>query len=1211
MIVRNTRTVRAALLASAAGFCLAAGAAQAASEDAIAEAVSRPLLSEATREAQSSRISPDGVVREAQADRTQVADTWREAQLNGPHVPASDPEPQIVIANPPPGPGQVQNTPTTARDPVVITGVGQMVVDAGGGFVGLCTGTLINPRTVIFAAHCVNDEAATNYGAGSGGQGIGFGFSNQNNTTIAGRPAGTSPLRDWLLPGPGQYQTNRDNFFYNVNQVRWNPISTTPESCTAPGSCFLIGDIAMASFDTPTKNIPTWALLFSALPTPTTAGPAGTGYHVVLDGYGTNGTGTAGSNGGTDFRRRLAENMLGGLASLDEFENFLFGGAANANPQNVYWLDFDDPRRGTAGASPYDFNAWRDNATPATVSRTSQEGITAPGDSGGPLILDNTYAKQVVIAVLSGGYSAFFNGQPSNSYGVASFYQPLYLYWDWIAANNSYHYVSTVAGNGNWTDPTHWVTNADPSYQVLVNNALVNGVPTSLGLGNTDQPGFGEACFQSGGSSDCLNIATGVETYDPTGHPIGTGGDAVGAVANDRGSVSIASLSDGNSSTAVGAASSDGGSQASEGSITTLALPAATLANGLPGATNFVPNNADPVRLTGALGRYFDVTLTATGTTTLNTAVTVDRFAIGVGGGGAALDITSAGSLTSLIDITQATGSIQVNGALISPGDYLMMSGGLNGTGTVTAANFTSVAGTIAPGTAGTIGTLNFRGNVILASANRYMLDLGASGSSDRIAVAANGSGTGVANVGGQLVLNFSPATLRGNNTYTILTAASVTGRFIDPAPFSAILTPKLTYTPTAVTLAVTVGQYGNVIDRTNAVQTAYGMLLDRNRGQAGNYDALYGPLDLQNQATIRSTLQSLAPATETLVESLGTAGVDNWANVIQHRRAEMDSGDMGGTFASYGRPTELAANNLAGMSGMGFGADVRADSATPMVQEAVLPETMSAFVAGGYLKGDSAPMAGIAGRDDYDGWYVAGGIETAADESMLGFAVSYTHLDGASALAGNSATGDLFQGTLYGKLGLGTMFTLDSQVTAGVLSTNTKRSVSLVGTPYTLRSQSGSLVFVGDLGIGADFDLGMLEVTPRAGVRASHIGFSRTVEEGGPMALMIDHGPVDSFQARPSVTLGSSSAMVRPFLTGTFVHEFRDQTAVIGANLVGGVGGNVLFALNGQDRNWGEIAGGLTLNLGSIDLSASAETTIERDDVSAQAYRGSVTIHF
>src|SRR6185295_12519083 len=277
---------------------------------------------------------------------------------------------------------------------------------------------------------------------------------------------------------------------------------------------FLYADIALASLDTPAANVPTWALLFSALPA-TTITANGTGYHVTIDGYGNNGTGTTGSTGGIDFRRRIAENTLGALASLDEFENFLFGGNSTTNPQNLYWIDFDDPRRGTPQASPFDFNAWRDNAI-------AHEGITASGDSGGPLILDRTFARSVIIGVLSGGYTRFFNGQPPNGYGTAAFYQPLYLYWDWIAANNPYHYVSALAGNGNWTDPTHWVTNVDPNYQIIgPNGQLVNGIPASPGPGNTDQPGFGQACFQSGGLSDCYDVATGTEKIEAK--PIGTG----------------------------------------------------------------------------------------------------------------------------------------------------------------------------------------------------------------------------------------------------------------------------------------------------------------------------------------------------------------------------------------------------------------------------------------------------------------------------------------------------------------------------------------------------------------------------------------------------------------------------------------------------------------------------------------------------------------
>lgn len=324
-------------------------------------------------------------------------------------------------------------TPAQAVDTVNITGVAQMVIDQQNGYLGLCTATLINPRTVIFAAHCVNDRASTAYGAKFGGTPIGFGFQANDLPGV----------RSWFLPGPGRYQTNPSLAFYNSNYVTYNPRSL---DIKIGGEGFLAGDIAMAALDTPAPKIPSWTLMFSPLPTPTgTPGPNGTGYHVTVTGYGTNGTGTTGQSGGIDYRRRSAENILGILGSLDDQDQFLFG-SKDGLPQNLYQIDFDDPKRGTASANRYDFNVFRDNAL-------TREGITAPGDSGGPLIIDQAFAKPVVIGVLSGG-DRFFNGQPGASYGTTSFYQPLYLFWDWVLANNPYKYVSASAGDGKWTDPT-------------------------------------------------------------------------------------------------------------------------------------------------------------------------------------------------------------------------------------------------------------------------------------------------------------------------------------------------------------------------------------------------------------------------------------------------------------------------------------------------------------------------------------------------------------------------------------------------------------------------------------------------------------------------------------------------------------------------------------------------------------------------------------
>jgi hypothetical protein len=1095
------------------------------------------------------------------------------------------PQPQIVIANP--------GTPTTARDPNNVTGIGQMIIDNGGGSVGLCTGTLINPRTVLFAAHCVNTRAATAYGAGSGGTAIGFGFEAYLRNEAAGRP---DELGQWLFAGPNQYKTNTASSFFNVSQVRYNPLSLEPAA-----NGFLYGDVATATLDTPASNVPIWAMLFSQLPQPTITA-AGTGYNVQIIGYGNNGSATTGSSGGIDFRRRIAENMIGGLTDLKTFETFLFGSSTSPT-QNLYFVDFDDPRRGLSGASPFDFNAFRDNA------RGTNEGITAAGDSGGPLILQNVFNRLVTIGTLSGGYTRFFNGQPANGYGTVSFYQPIYLYWDWIAANNPYRYVSAISGDGNWTDPAHWVVNTDPAYMIIgPNGQLVNGVPNSPGQAKDGRSGqFGEICFQNSTSSDCLNVATGQERTDNT--PIGKDGDGVVSAAHIQGWTE-GMLEDVSPDAYAGG--SAGGSAGS--SAATLALPPATLANGLPGATNFVPNNADPSRLTNGIGRYFDVTLSAAGTTTLDSAVTIDRLTIA--GADARLRISSTGSLTSLIDVTQVAGVNQVDGVLTSRGDYLLMGGGLLGTGRINAQFTTNVAGAIAPGTAGGIGTLTFAGNLVLASASSYVVDLGSNGFSDKISVISttfNGGGTptnGLANLGGRIAFGVAQGSRpRFGDRFTILTSqGGISGAFQQVLPLSAILQPELFYTANDVQVRLNANKYIDVVSANSPVQRAYATLLDRNRA-IGALPGLYDILDLETAGSIQSTLEALAPRTEALRSSLGTAAIDNESRLIRDRTLGLKVGDLGGKMAYYGG--RMRTTNLS--HGMNAAAQPTTDvAAAPEVVATRLPETMSGFLAAGYLNGDSRPMTSAVpggGRDEFDGWYMAGGLESELGQNgAVGVAVSYTDLDGTTAAGGQSAGGKLVRATVYGKREMGNVY-IDGQLGAGLLDTSTRRSGNLPGATATLRSHNSALAITGEAGVGAMFGQ-TIRVGPRAAIRASYLDFGRISETGGPAALVIDRKAYDSYEGRAELVL-NGVGRIRPNVRAAYVHSFSDRPSTFSANFVGGVGSNVLFDLNQEDRNWFEATGGVTIAAGGVDVSLSADTTLMRRDVRNQSYRASINFRF
>ncbi|GAA0313776.1 hypothetical protein GCM10009087_25160 [Sphingomonas oligophenolica] len=1110
-----------------------------------------------------------------------------------------NPDPNIVISNPVP--------PTTVNvglDTHNITGVGQLVVDQKNGFIGLCTATLINPRTVIFAAHCVNEAPAGNafqdpwgYGTGAGQLPIGVFFNANNNAP------GNSAIGHWLngVNGVGKDATRVAEFAYNLNQVMYNIQSTQ----LGVGNNFLQGDVAMGVLDTPAANVPTWALLFSALPAPTSTNPVtGTGYHVTITGYGDNGVGSTGQ-GSIDYRRRVAENYIGLLGSLDDQDKFLFG-APDGLPQNLYMLDFDDPKR----QNPYDFNIFPDDAVKGT-STTAGEGITAPGDSGGPLILDRTYAKQLVIAVLSGG-DRFYGGQPGSSYGTTSFYQPLYLFWDYIAANNPYHYVSALAGDGNWTDPTHWTTNVDPAYNVLVNGQLMTGVPTTPGTGIADtSPVFGSVCYYD----VCENIVTGVVTVNGVPVNATTPAAATGTQTADA-TKTATGVGSGLSSNL----SAQSGSQSANA---VAALPAPTLANGLPGATNFVPNDANPNAATHTAARYFDVTLSAAGTTTLDTAITVDRFS--VSGASSKLSVTSTGSLTSLINMNQYDGVVVNNGMMTSLGDYLLLSGAVQGVGRFNAPYFTNVTGIIAPGTIGGTGTLTFAGNLVLASGSKLLLDLGANGVSDKIAVVTTIFAPnqipvdGIAGLGGTVA--FGPATgymIRAGDKYTIVTAQGgftkdSNGKIIpfdSVLPISAILTPHLTYGTNAVTVSIDAGFYKDVVGNTD-VQKAYASLLDGDR--ANNYgvlSGLYGPLDLQSAATIQGTLESWAPRTETNRDALGTVSIDNMSRFYRDHVEAIEVGNLGGSIAMIGHPFEMASNRAMNMPDT---PEIRSD-AGETVMEGKLPETMSAFVAGGYLNGTSATMPTAlpaTGRDHFDGYFLAAGVEKeAGSHGVVGISFAYSDIGATPAYVSHEAKSQLYEGTLYGKIQTDGGFVADAMLSAGSFNSQTVRNVSLVGAPYRLTTSDRSLIVAGEISFGQDFNLGSLKLGPRIGVRASSIMFDDINEQGGGPALTYYRDSYDSLQARAGLHL-SGGKTVKPYLAAYEVHELDDEPGLIAANFTGAIGPTALFAVAGQDKDWAEVSGGLSYSTGKVEISVGADTTIWRTDVANQSYHGTVKLSF
>ena len=1175
-------------------------------------------------------------------------------------------------------------TPTQAVDPTNITGVGQMVVDEQNGFIGLCTASLINPRTVIFASHCVNENPAgngfmnaTGYGVANGGLPIGFFFQVNNNAP------GNSAIGHWLngIAGVGKDTTRTADFGYNSNFVVYNT-----NCCTIGlGNNFLQSDVAMAALDTPAVGIPTYTLLFTALSAPA---------HATITGYGDNGIGTTGQ-GSIDFKRRVAENIISVLGSLDDQDTFLFGGP-DGLPANLYMIDFNDPKFNTAQANHFDFNIFHDVAL-------THEGITAPGDSGGPLIVDHLFATPTIAAVLSGG-DRFFNAQHGASYGTTSFYQPLYLYWDWILANNPYKYVTNTAGNHLWSDQTGWQMALDPAYvTVNASGQLVNALPTTPAQGAANvPPGFGEVCY----FNDCVNIKTGAHTNptppatpgpfsgdapaadpaavpDPSTHVAGTGpfGGALGGQAGFDAFVASFIASQGATATSVISggpdvvsadtidgvdssnlvASAGGGSPSTPLSITPSAqtnwlnpegsiLVNGVLVQGAPGATvGRAPQDTVANKATLDPARYYDVTIAAAGTTTLDTGtVTVDR--VTVNGASANLTIATGATLNTLINTNSFAGELRVNGTLNSTGSVSMFGGLISGTGVVNAPSVDFLIGAIAPGTNGTVGTLTLNGTLNLGVGSSTVADVaGAGGISDLLKI------NGTANVSGTAVVT-PLTTVQQGASFVFLTATTINGAYVSAVDtLPGVLFPSISKTTTgAVQNEVVTFLAGSFVTLLNgagtADQTQIAAGLDAARGAHYNdLLALYQAIDPLSGAALSQALEDLAPDAEraaTLVGDMETSGMNN---MVWQQLGNMGSGSGGGQQASGLRidsdGLKQALNSSTGTSAqsqqfMALGSSIATNpgggnDAIPTTGTPAAPNQANDSMmmlpngAGGYLSGSSlngsVSIGGGGGRADVRGMIIGGGLDApVGDGFTVGASIAYSDATAMLRSTPASLQSNALQGALYARYDFGGDYIAEAFASYGHQTIETRRVVVVGPTTFNIVGHTGGDSPSAGIYIGRSFGIttlngATLTVIPSLSMQYVGSGIDAFTETGGAPALTFSGFSESSTLSRlgfdAHMTFDVFNVNVTPVVSAFWVDNFEGKNGAIQAAFAAGPSSIMTFAMSARDRSYGEFGLGADFDLGDVlgtqaTLSGRYDANT-RDDANYGAWTGRLSIKF
>ncbi|MCL4673461.1 MAG: autotransporter domain-containing protein [Sphingomonadaceae bacterium] len=722
-----------------------------------------------------------------------------------------------------------------------------------------CTGTLINPRTVLTAAHCVNSNSSEAYGL-----------------------AGQAPLTMWISTGINSstrlFNTIGDTTrgYDQGGVARSTDVVIHPSSGVPDGGLpFPYGDVALIALDQPVTDVPSMPILLSPLTQLT---------HVIVTGYGTNGTGdTGGTNAGNRFLRRVGENMLDMIGSNADFIDGVFPGAAPSSinfgveTQTMYWIDFDDPNRTPADLAGCSFTGLNISCTTLAAvdaidwfggDALPQEAGTAPGDSGSPIIVDQLYDFPIVAGVLSGGYDFFGR---NNRYGDVSFYNPLFPFFEFITQNTPYKYVSAKGGSGNWSDPNRWTQDLDPGFFVDDGNGnLVNGIPT--------------------GSE------TGV--YD-TGNKLGT------VIGDD--------VSDNSTDFSPDLPPTDTPEFGAN-------LPESSVLLG-PGSSGFVPNNTDGVVGTAFENpaQYFDVLLHRHGVTTVDINVLIDKLA--VDNDLARLILPRGITLTSLIGFEQYRGHTSIDGTL-NAGVTALFGGRLNGIGTITTDVFFNVAGQIYPRTTNGIGTLTIDGDYVQTPGGGLFVDITAvrlNNANDVLRV------TGNAILDGTLVVNpLNRVSPRYGATFAVLNAASIDGNFSNVmlVTDSPLLFASSRVENNEVLVEIGARRIATVMSSSSGLASV-GNALDTLRfsGRYTAFEHLFGVVDGASYLNFGQTLASLTPTSGFAQAASANGFSQRFTGQIAQRTLNLrGAGPAASGFSAAGNATFAQAGTAPGEPGkLGF----------------------------------------------------------------------------------------------------------------------------------------------------------------------------------------------------------------------------------------------------------------------------------------------------